>query len=104
MMDIDDAPTPGEDPPNLKFLRVLVTILTATMIAGVLVIITLLVIRLREKPQIALPAEVTLPADSHPIAITQGIGWYAVVTEDHRMFVFDADSGKQLNEVQVLPE
>ena len=79
------APEPVE-PANLKFLRLLVTSLTAIMIVGVLVVIALLVTRLRDTgPQ--LPAEITLPDGARATAFTQGQGWYAVVTDDNRLLV-----------------
>ena len=58
------------------------------MIAGVLVIIALLVIRLNEDG-VSLPSSVTLPDGSAPIAFTQTKDWYAVVTEDNRILIFD---------------
>ena len=39
-----------EEPAQLRFLRRLVTVLTAVMIGGVVLIIALLVIRLNDKP------------------------------------------------------
>ncbi len=86
--DIVDPSQDFELPPSLRFLRQLVTVLTITMIAGVLVIIALLVIRLNEDG-VSLPASVTLPDGSAPIAFTQTKDWYAVVTEDNRILIFD---------------
>ena len=93
------APEPVE-PANLKFLRLLVTSLTAIMIVGVLVVIALLVTRLRDTgPQ--LPAEITLPNGARATAFTQGQGWYAVVTEDNRLLVFNRTSGALVQEVAI---
>ena len=90
------APEPVE-PANLKFLRLLVTSLTAIMIVGVLVVIALLVTRLRDTgPQ--LPAEITLPDGARATAFTQGQGWYAVVTDDNRLLVFNRTSGALVQE------
>jgi hypothetical protein len=93
------APEPVE-PANLKFLRLLVTSLTAIMIVGVLVVIALLVIRLRDTgPQ--LPAEITLPDGARATAFTQGQGWYAVVTDDNRLLVFNRTSGALVQELAI---
>lgn len=93
------APEPVE-PANLKFLRLLVTSLTAIMIVGVLVVIALLVTRLRDTgPQ--LPAEITLPDGARATAFTQGQGWYAVVTDDNRLLVFNRTSGALVQEVAI---
>ena len=93
------APEPAE-PANLKFLRLLVTTLTATMIVGVLVVIALLVTRLRDTGP-SLPAEITLPDGARATAFTQGQGWYAVVTEDNRLLVFNRTSGALVQEVAI---
>jgi hypothetical protein len=65
---MNEAPeTEIELPPNLKFLRVLVTVLTVTMILGLLVLIGLFVTRFPAFGTVstseigALPAEITLP-------------------------------------------
>lgn len=83
----DDAPLP--EPANLKFLRLLVTVLTGTMIAGLILIITLLVIRLSASGP-SLPDSITLPNGSEAAAFTVGDGWYAVVTKDNQILIYDA--------------
>lgn len=69
-------------------MQKLVTVLTVTMIGGVLIIIALLVIRLNDDA-VSLPASVTLPNGTKPVAFTQTKDWYAVVTEDNRILIFD---------------
>ena len=93
------APEPVE-PANLKFLRLLVTTLTAIMIVGVLVVIALLVTRLRDTGP-SLPAEITLPDGARATAFTQGQGWYAVVTDDNRLLVFNRTSGALVQELAI---
>ncbi|MDY6861068.1 MAG: DUF6476 family protein [Pseudomonadota bacterium] len=101
-MDMDEAPIQGEEPPNLRFLRILVTVLTGTMIAGLLVIIALLVIRFSGEGHVAaLPDEIALPDGSTATAFTQGAGWYAVVTADQRILIFDAESGALRQEIAI---
>ncbi|MEL7259701.1 MAG: DUF6476 family protein [Pseudomonadota bacterium] len=72
---------PPQEPANLRFLRRLVTVLTATMILGVLMVIVLLVIRLNQ-PAMALPDAVALPDGTTPTAFTRGPDWMAVTTDD----------------------
>lgn len=86
--DIKDPSQDIELPPSLRFLQKLVTVLTVTMIGGVLIIIALLVIRLNDDA-VSLPASVTLPNGTKPVAFTQTKDWYAVVTEDNRILIFD---------------
>ena len=63
--------TDPSEPPNIKFLRRLVTVLTATMIFGLLVVIGLLVIRFSNKSP-DLPASITLPDGEKAVTFTQG--------------------------------
>ncbi|MET4103711.1 hypothetical protein ABIE58_003157 [Roseovarius sp. MBR-78] len=78
----------------LKFLARLVAVLTATMILGLLVIVGLLVTRFWSEPALpALPDTITLPEGARATAFTQGEGWYAVVTDDGRILVYDRASG-----------
>lgn len=80
------------EPANLRFLRRLVTVLTVVMICGVLVVIALLVTRLNREATI-LPDAIALPEGARALAFTQGGDWYAVVTTDNRIFVFDRLTG-----------
>ena len=89
-----DAPTPDNDtlPANLKFLRRLVTILTGTMIVGLVVVIALLVIRL-QPASVPLPDEITLPDGATAVSFTQAQDWYAVVTDANKILIFDRMTG-----------
>ncbi|MEM1074583.1 MAG: DUF6476 family protein [Pseudomonadota bacterium] len=80
------------EPGNIRFLRRLVTVLTATMIGGVLVIIALIVMRFYDVPP-PLPDTIELPEGVSAVAFTQGPDWYAVVTDDDRILVFDRVTG-----------
>ncbi|WP_089268611.1 DUF6476 family protein [Puniceibacterium sediminis] len=90
MTDTPEPPLP--EPANLKFLRLLVTTLTATMIVGLLIIITLIVIRYRDRSA-PLPDTITLPDGATATAFTQGPDWYAVVTGDNHILIFDRSTG-----------
>ncbi len=58
------------------------------MIAGFVVLIGTLVIRLNADP-IPLPDRVTLPAGVSAVAFTQGADWYAVVTDADTILIYD---------------
>lgn len=95
-MDMDDP----VEPANLRFLRRLVTVLTVVMIAGVLVVIGLLVTRLnRDTP--VLPDQIVLPDGAEARAFTQGPDWYAIVTSDDRILIFDRLTGALRQTVEV---
>jgi len=98
------------EPPGLRRLRRLVTLLTATLILGVITVVALLVIRLAalgpaEGP--ALPPELALPAGETARAATLGTGWVAVVTVDaagvERIRVLDAATGAERAAVEIAP-
>ena len=93
------------DPAGLRFLRILVTVLAGTMIAGLLAIIALLVIRLPATlpPRPALPAGITLPDGARPEAVTLGRGWVAVVTDRDEIVILDAETGEVRQRVKVGP-
>ncbi|MGJ8618178.1 MAG: DUF6476 family protein [Sulfitobacter sp.] len=88
-----DDPIEVEEPANLRFLRRMVTVLTAVMICGVLVVTALLVTRLSGKRP-DLPETITLPDGATAATFTQGDDWYAIVTTDNQILIFDRLSGK----------
>ncbi len=95
--------TPGpdaEEPANLKFLRRLVTVLTATMIGGVLLIIGLIVIRFYDVPP-PLPETLQLPDGATALSFTQGTDWYAVVTTDDMILIYDRVTGALTQTVKI---
>lgn len=72
------------------------------MIAGFVVLIAVLVTRLPWQvppPLPSLPARIALPEGTLPLAVTAAPGWYAVVTRDGRILVFDAETGALRREV-----
>lgn len=100
---MDDAPPPEALPPSLRFLKLLVTVLTATLILGVIAIVALLVTRLpRGGMPSALPQAITLPDGTTPMAFTQGSDWYAVVTAEDEILIFDRATGALRQRVEIL--
>jgi hypothetical protein len=92
-----DPSDPVKEPANLRFLRRLVTVLTTVMIGGLLVIVTLLVIRFssdRNPAPIPLPDAIALPDGTQAEAFTISATWYAVVTDNDRILIFDRASGE----------
>jgi hypothetical protein len=96
MSGTDDAP-PIPLPPSLRLLRGLVIVLTAVMIAGVISVVALLVIRL-PAATVTVPPALPLPEGARAQAVTQGPGWWAVVTEDGRILLYDG-GGAPLREI-----
>lgn len=81
------------DPAVVKYLRRLVTALAATMIIGFIVIVGLFVTRFWGGATTPLPDAITLPQGATASAFTQGPGWYAVVTRDDRILIYDRADG-----------
>lgn len=77
-------------------------VLTLVMIGGVITVVALLVTRM---PQVLqgvpkLPEGIEMPEGTQAEAVTFGSGWIAVVTEDGRILVFNAE-GRLRQEVRL---
>ncbi len=107
---MNDTPAPGpEEPPNLRFLRRLVTGLTATMIVGLIIIVALFVMRLRQDTTpLPFPAEIALPEGARALAFTRGEGWIAVVvsgpSEGQEILIYDAGGKRLRQRIAIAPE
>jgi hypothetical protein len=97
MSDMNEAPADEGHgtPPELRFLKVLVTALAGTMILGLITIIFLFVTRLPDAaaPRPALPEGIILPEGAEAEAVTMGRGWIAVVTKADEILILDAETG-----------
>jgi len=82
--DMDDTPQAG-DPLNLRVLRILVTVLTVTMILGLITVVAVFVTRFPKPGLTGFPETVTLPGGATATAFTVGPDWYGVVTADNRI-------------------
>lgn len=86
----------------VRFLKRLVTGLTVTMIAGVLIVIALLVTQITRAPApLALPESVALPEGATLKAFTVTDDWWIVVTGNGQILVHDRASGALLTEISV---
>ncbi|MCA0928663.1 DUF6476 family protein [Ruegeria profundi] len=101
-MTIPSEPQEPQETPQLRLLRRMVMLLTAVMIGGVLVTFALIVIRLSDRTP-TLPDQVDLPDGAKAQAVTIGSNWYAVVTDDNRILIFDKTTGRQRQEIVVEP-
>ena len=84
----------------VKYLRVLVTVLTVTMIVGFLVIVFLFVTKFSEAFGPELPDEITLPDGTKAEAFTKTGDWFAIVTTDNRILIYDL-TGALKQEIKV---
>jgi hypothetical protein len=98
---MDEAPIPEGQAPLVRYLKWLVTTLTVTMIAGFIVLVSVVVMRFNAAGTVPLPAEIALPAGATASAITRGPDWLAVVTTDGRILVFDMDGTTLRQEIKI---
>ncbi len=84
----------------MRLLRRMVMLLTAVMIGGVLVTFALIVIRLSDRTP-TLPDQIELPDGAKAQAVTIGNNWFAVVTDDNRILIFDKTTGKQRQQISL---
>ena len=89
------------DPLNLRVLRILVTVLTVTMIVGLITVVTVFVTRFEGSTPVALPDAVTLPEGVTARAVTIGPDWYGVVTDTDQILIFDRTDGALRQTVQI---
>ena len=97
-----------EDERTLRFVRGLVLVLTATMIVGMVVLVVLFATRFpgsgatsAASTEFILPDTLELPEGATVQAITKGQGWWAVVTGDDRILIFDAETGALRQSVEL---
>lgn len=100
---MQDAPLTEDDkdPLNLRVLRILVTVLTVVMIVGLITVVITFVTRFPGGDGVALPDQVTLPEGVRASAVTMGADWYAVVTDEDRILIFDRASGELRQSVEI---
>ncbi|OWY04857.1 hypothetical protein B6V75_01540 [Thioclava sp. F1Mire-8] len=90
MSDLPDEEPATTLPPDLRFLKILVTTLAAVMIVGLVAIVALLVIRLQQPdPLPQLPAAITLPEGAQAEAVTFARNYTVVVTDGGQVLVYD---------------
>jgi hypothetical protein len=83
------------EPANLRFLRRLVTTLTATMILGLIAIFTVLVIRLQAPVQI-FPEILELPDKTKVLSISRTPSELIIVDEKRNIYIMSRDGTKLL--------
>ena len=97
--DIGGAGSPGEG--TVRFLKWLVTVLTLTMILGVLTIVALFVMRFADATSVDVPSDVVLPEGARATAFTPGEGWFAVVTDQGEILIYDRVTGVLRQRIEV---
>lgn len=86
---------------TLRFLKVLVTVLTLTMIVGLVTITALFVTRFSAADDLTFPDRISLPDGTVATAFTQGETWYAVVTSEDEVLIFSRLTGALSQRIQI---
>ncbi len=99
-MDEGQAPDEG----MLRYLKILVTVLTVTMILGFLTIVALFVMRFSAMGQVELPDAISLPDGATATAFTRGDDWFAVVTDQNEILIYSKVTGNLRQRITIEPE
>lgn len=75
------------------------------MIGGVITVVGLIVTRMPAamQPSLPLPDQITLPEGVSAQAFTQAPAWYAIVTSDDRILIFERKTGALRQEIRITP-
>jgi len=70
------------------------------MIVGLVVVVALIVIRLNGDGP-TLPDQITLPDGVEATAMTIGQGWWAIVTKDNQILIYDQMTGTLKQTIEI---
>lgn len=73
------------------------------MILGFLTIVALFVMRFTAMNKVELPDEITLPNGATATAFTRGEGWFAVVTAEDEILIYNRVTGNLSQRIKVTP-
>ena len=90
------------EPANLRFLRRLVTTLTATLILGFIAIFALLVIRLQTTSPM-FPEISALPADTEVISISRTRDELVVIDQVRKIYIVSLDGKTIMQKFELQP-
>ena len=99
------AVPPDPPPPDVRFIKRLVVVLTSVMIVGLILILGLLVTRLGMTPApLALPDEIALPDGTRAQAITLARDWVLVLVDTGEVLLYDRGSGELRHRIDLPTE
>ena len=85
--------------PTIMFLKRLVTVLAGVMIIGFVIIVSLFILNFRTS-KMPIPAKIELPSSVSPVAYTQTKNWYAIITDQDEILIYDK-AGNQIQKIKV---
>ena len=102
MADQSEVSASPPEPANLRFLRRLVTTLTATMILGLIAIFALLVIQLQTTSPM-FPEISALPAEAKVISISRTSDELVVIDQARNIYILSLDGKTIIQEFELRP-
>jgi len=100
MANQSEVPANPPEPGNLRFLRRLVTTLTATMIVGLIAIFTVLVIRL-QATNTMFPEITALPPETEVLSISRTPTELVVIDQYRKIYMLSLDGTTLLDEYEL---
>jgi len=99
-----DYEVSAEQRATLKWLRILVVVLTVTMIGGFLIIVILFVLKFQSlgRAALPLPEQITLGPGQEAAGFVQGNRHFYVITRDDAIRVHDAGTGTLVREITLV--
>ena len=98
----EETPLTGQDAALVRYLKWLVTALSVTMIAGFIVLVTVVVMRFNQGAGgPAFPGSIALPEGVIAEAVTRGPDYLLVVGTEGRVFVFSPDGQELRQEIDI---
>jgi len=98
----EDTPLSAQDAALVRYLKWLVTALSVTMIAGFIVLVTVVVMRFNQgKGGLAFPDSIALPDGVTAQSLTRGPDYLLVVGTQGRVFVFSPDGQDLRQEIEI---
>lgn len=73
------------------------------MIIGVITVVAVLVTRMpgAMRTNLSLPDQINLPDGKSAQAFTQGVSWYAVVTDDDDILIYSRKTGAMVQQISI---
>lgn len=82
----------------------MVMVLTITITVGFIIIVVLFILKfgsIGKVDRVQLPERIILPSGTVPEAFTVGRSWYAVITEDDEILIFDKTTDEILKTIAI---
>lgn len=89
----------------MKWLKILVAVLTVTLIIGFLTIVGMFVYRFNSIGETSglspLPEQISLPQGTEIEAFTQAEEWYLILTSENELLIYDRQTNELKQKVKI---